>query len=196
MSARDALGYSMVELAVVVGLMVTATATALPRMATGLDETRVAGAARYLSARFYDARGEAVTRSAEVALRFTATNAGYIYAVYADGNGNGVLTRDIQHNVDHQLHAPEQLSSQFSGVDFGTLAGLPAIDAGSPPPGDDPIRFGPSNMVSFSALGTSSSGTLYLRGHGNTQYAVRLVGGTAKVRIFRFDWRSRQWHRL
>jgi type II secretory pathway pseudopilin PulG len=196
MSAPEAKGYSMVELAVVVGLMVTATAAALPRMAAGLDETRVAGAARYLSARFYDARGQAVTRSAEVALRFTATNAGYIYAVYVDGNGNGVLARDIQRNIDRQLHSPEQLSSQFSGVDFGTLPGLPAIDAGSPPPGDDPIRFGASNMVSFSALGTSSSGTLYLKGHGNIQYAVRLVGGTARVRIFRFDARSRQWSLL
>jgi type II secretory pathway pseudopilin PulG len=196
MSARGALGYSIVELAVAVGLIATATATALPKMLAGLDEARVAGAARYLSARFYDTRIEAVTRSAEVALRFTATNAGYVYAVYADGNGNGVLARDIQRNIDPQLHSPEQLSSQFSGVDFGTLPGLPAIDAGSPAPGDDPIRFGTSNMVSFSALGTSSSGTLYVRGRGNTQYAIRLVGSTARVRIYRFDWRTQRWHVL
>ena len=196
MSAREALGYSVVELAVVVGLTVTVTATALPQMLAGVDEARVAGAARYLSARFYDTRIEAINRSAEVALRFTATNAGYIYAVYADGNGNGVLARDIQRNVDRQLHPPEQLSSQFSGVDFGTLPGLPAIDAGSPAPGDDPIKFGASSMVSFSALGTSSSGTLYVKGRGNTQYAIRVVGGTARVRVFRFDWRSRRWHAL
>jgi type II secretory pathway pseudopilin PulG len=196
MSARGALGYSIIELAVAVGLIVTATATALPRMLAGFDEARVAGAARYLSARFYDTRIEAVTRSAEVALRFTATNAGFVYAVYADGNGNGVLARDIQRNIDPQLHSPEQLSSQFSGVDFGTLPGLPAIDAGSPAPGDDPIRFGTSNMVSFSSLGTSSSGTLYVRGRGNTQYAIRLVGSTARVRIYRFDWRTQRWNVL
>jgi type II secretory pathway pseudopilin PulG len=186
----------MIDLAVAVGLMATATATALPRMLTGLDEARVAGAARYLSARFYDTRIEAVTRSAEVALRFTPTNAGYVYAVYADGNGNGVLTRDIQGNIDRQIHPPEQLSSQFTGVDFGTLPGLPAIDAGSPAPGDDPIRFGVSNMVSFSALGSSSSGTLYVRSRGSAQYAVRVIGATAKVRIFRFDARSRRWNPL
>ena len=67
-------------------------------------------------------------------MRFTPTNAGFIFAVFVDGNGNGVLARDIQHNVDRQLHSPELLSSQFSGVDFGTLPDLPAIDAGSPPP--------------------------------------------------------------
>ena len=183
----------MVELVVVAGLMATAAATALPRMLAGVDEARVAGAARYLAARFHDARIEAVTRSTEVAMRFTSTDAGYVYAVYADGNGNGVLTRDIERNIDRELHAAERLSSQFSGVDFGTVPGLPAIEAGSPAPGDDPIRFGASNMVSFSALGTSSPGTLYVRGRHNTQYAIRLVGATARVRIFRFEWRSRRW---
>jgi type II secretory pathway pseudopilin PulG len=194
MFAGNARGYSMIELAVVVGLMATATATAVPRMLVGLDEARVAGAARYLAARFQDTRIEAVTRSRDVAIRFTATDAGYIYSIYVDGNGNGVLARDIQHDVDRQLHAPQQLSSHLSGVDLGTLPGLPAIDAGSPAPGDDPVRFGASNMVSFSALGTSSSGTVYLRGRNNTQYAVRLVGATARVRIFRFDARWWRWH--
>ena len=164
--------------------MVTATATALPRMLARLDEARVAGAARYLAARFYghahgsrhplDGGGDAIHRH-ECRL--------HLCGVCVDGNGNGVLARDIDHNVDRQLHSPEQLSSQFSGVDFGTLPGLPAIDAGSPAPGDDPIRFGASNMVSFSALGTSSSGTLYIRGRGDAQYAIRLVGATARVRI-------------
>lgn len=186
----------MVELAVAVGLTVTATATAVPQVLVGLDEAKVAGAARYVSARFYDTRIEAVSLSAEVALRFTATNAGYVYAVYADGNGNGVLTRDIQRNIDRQIHGPEHLSSQFSGVEFGTLPGLPAIDAGSSAPGADPIRFGTSDMVSFSPLGTASSGTVYIRSRGNAQYAVRVVGETAKVRIYRFEASSRLWRPL
>jgi type II secretory pathway pseudopilin PulG len=185
-------GYSMVELAVALGVIATATATALPRMLTRLDEWRVSGAARYLAARFYDTRIEAITRATEVAMRFTTTNAGIVFTVHVDGNGDGVLTRDIQRNVDWQLHSPELLASQFSGVDFGTIAALPAIEEGGVPPGDDPIRFGTSNMVSFSALGTSSSGTLYIRGR-DTQYAIRLVGATARVRTYRFDARSRSW---
>jgi hypothetical protein len=48
-------------------------------------------------------------------------------------------------------------------------------------------------MVSFSALGTSSSGTLYVKSRGGAQYAVRVVGATARVRIFRFDSRARKW---
>ena len=59
MGLRAAAGYSMVELAVVLGFAATATATALPRMLTRLDEARVAGAARYVAARFYGTRIEA-----------------------------------------------------------------------------------------------------------------------------------------
>jgi hypothetical protein len=183
----------MVELAVVLGVTATATATALPRMLTRLDDSRVAGAARYLAARFYDTRVEAITRATEVAMQFTTTNAGIVFTVYVDGNGDGVLTRDIQRNVDWQLRSSELLGSQFSGVDFGTLPALPAIDAGGAAPGDNPIRFGVSNIVSFSPLGTSSSGTLYIRGRGDTQYAIRLVGATARVRTYRFDTRARSW---
>ena len=186
----------MVELAVVLGLTVTATATALPRLLTRVDDARGEGATRYLSGRLYDTRMEAIARSTEVALRFTPTNAGYIMTAYADGNGNGVLARDIDRNIDRQLHSPEQLSVPFNGVDFGTLPGLPAIDAGDADPGDDPIRFGASHMVSFSALGTSSSGTLYVKSRGGAQYAIRVVGATARVRIFRFDSRSNRWRLL
>jgi hypothetical protein len=183
----------MVELAVVLGFTVTATATALPSLLTRVDQARVAGAARYLAARFYDTRIEAITQSTEVAMKFTPTNAGFVFAVYVDGNGNGVLASDIQRTVDRQLHSPEQLSSQFSGVDFGTLPNLPPIDADDGAPGENPIRFGASGMVSFSALGTSSSGTLYIKSRGNIQYAIRLVGATARVRIYRFDAQSRRW---
>ena len=63
MGTRYPNGYSVVELAVVLGFTVTATATALPGLLTRVDEARVAGAARYLAASeqvsvggdFYDA---------------------------------------------------------------------------------------------------------------------------------------------
>jgi len=102
----------------------------------------------------------------------------------------------IEDNVHRSAAAGDAAAvlslAKRAGAKFA-LAGVPAIEPGSPAPGDDPIRFGTSNMVSFSALGTSSSGTLYVRGRNNTQYAIRLVGATARVRIYRFDWRSRRW---
>jgi type II secretory pathway pseudopilin PulG len=193
MRVNAASGYSLTELAVTVGVVATVAAIAVPVVEAGLDEARTAGAARYLSARLADARMEAIQRSTEVAMRFSSTGRGYTYAVYVDGNHNGVLARDVQDDLDRQIRGEESLSNHFRNVEFGTLAGLPAIDAGGTPPGNDPVRCGASNSLSFGPLGTSSSGTVYLLGRSRSQYAVRVFGGSAKIRVYRFDWRSNRW---
>jgi hypothetical protein len=196
MGRRGSAGYSFVELAVAVGLAVTTTAIALPQLDSTVDAARVAGAARYLSSRLADTRMEAIQRSTEVAMRFTNTGGGYTYAVYADSGHNGVLARDVHAHVDIQIRGEESLSNHFRNVDFGTLPGLPAIDEGDAPPGGDPIRCGISNSLSFGPLGTSSSGTVYLVGRSHAQYAVRVFGGSAKIRVYRFDWRAGHWNPL
>jgi type II secretory pathway pseudopilin PulG len=196
MRLRAASGYSLIELAAAVGVVATVAAIAVPVVDAGLDETRTAGAARYLSARLADARMEAIQRSTEVAVRFTSTGRGYTFGVYVDGNHNGVLARDVQDNIDRQIRGEERLSGNFRNVEFGTLTGLPAIDAGGTPPGNDPVRCGSSNSLSFSPLGTSSSGTVYLLGRSRSQYAVRVFGGSAKIRVYRFDWRTGRWNPL
>jgi len=135
-------------------------------------------------------------RSTNVAIQFTDTGNGYEYAVYLDGNGNGVLTRDIQSGVDRRIGAVERLRSQFAGVDFGAVAGLPPVDTGGTPPGADPIRLGASGLASFSSIGSSSSGTVYIRGRGDSQYAVRIFGETGKTRMMKFSARTRRWSQL
>ena len=192
-STRSARGYSLLEAVFVAGLGITMTAVAVPQYLAGIDDFRASGAARYLSARLQRARMEAVMRSAAVAMKFTQTPDGYTYAVYVDGNGNGVLTEDIQSGVDRGLNGAEHLRDHFAGVEFGALPGLPPIDPGGTPPGADPIRLGVSGLATFSALGTSSSGTVYIRGRGDAQYAVRIFGDTGKTRMLKFVQRTGQW---
>ena len=186
-------GYSLLELTFALGVLATLSAVAGPQLLTSVDDVRAAGAARYLSGRLHRARMEAVARSADVALQFVQTPDGYRYAEYRDGNGNGIRTRDIQRGLDPPVTAAERLPDQFAGVDFGVLPGLPAVDSGSTPLGTDPIKLGPSNILTFTALGTSSSGSLYIRGRRNIQYVIRVSGETGKVRVLKFDARGRQW---
>jgi hypothetical protein len=139
---------------------------------------------------------EAVTRSAMVGMKFTQSAASYSYAVYLDGNRNGVLSRDIQIGIDRLIMSAERLPDQFPGIEFGAIPGLPPVDPGGTPPGTDPIRLGSANMASFSAVGTSSSGTVYIRSRRNAQYAVRIFGDTGKTRMLKFDARTRLWKQL
>jgi len=96
-------GYSLIELMMVVTLGVTLSGAAVPEFLIALDDTRASGAMYHISGRLQRARMEAVGRSAMVGMRFTRSAAGYNYAVYVDGNRNGVLSRDIQSGIDRQL---------------------------------------------------------------------------------------------
>ena len=77
-------------------------------------------------------------------------------------------------------------------LNFGVLPGLPSIDPGGTPPGDDPIRLGAGSLLTFTSHGSSSSGTVYIRGRF-AQYAVRVFGDTGKSRILKFHNRTRRW---
>jgi type II secretory pathway pseudopilin PulG len=186
-------GYTLIELMFALGLSVTLGAVATPQLLTTVDDVRAAGAVRYLNTKLQRARMEAVVRSADVGLQFVAAGNGYTVTAYRDGNGNGIRTRDIQRGVDLPIGSLDRLPDLFAGVDFGALPGLPSVDPGGTPPGSDPIRLGSSNILTFTPLGTASSGSLYVRGRRNSQYVVRVIGETGKTRVLKFDAVSQQW---
>ena len=187
-----AAGYSLLELMFVAGLVATLSAVAIPQALAALDDFRAGGAARYMAARLQRARMESVMRSSEVAVKFTKTATGYAFAVYIDGNANGIRSADIANGVDRKLSGPERLTDNFRDVDFGAFDGVPSVDRSTPAPGSDPIRLGPSDTVVFTPRGTSSSGSIYIRSR-RTQYVVRIFATTAKTRLLKFDAQSRQW---
>ena len=192
---ETASGYSVLEVVFVAALMVTLSGIAVPQALAALDDFRAFGATHYISGRMYRARMEAVMRTTSVAIQFSRTAAGYSYAVFQDGNGNGVLTSEIKSGVDRRLGAAESLRDNFKGIDFGAVPGLPAIDPGGTPPGNDPIRLGTSSILTFTARGSSSTGTVYIRG-GDAQYAVRVFGDTGKSRMLKFNHRTGRWRPL
>lgn len=189
-------GFSLIDLLFAMAMAATLGAIAVPSIAAALGQYRTAGAARYVSARLQRARMEAVRRSQDVAIRFAPSDGAYRFATYVDGNRNGVLARDIQRGVDWRLGTDERLEDQFPGVEFATVPGLPAVDPGGDPPNEDPIRLGASNAATFTASGTSSSGSVYIRGPHGRQLVVRIYGDTGKTRVLVFDPQTRQWTAL
>jgi hypothetical protein len=132
----------------------------------------------------------AVRSGVYTAIRFERRLAGEMYAVYADGNGNGVRSIDIRAGTDRLVAGPFPLTAGAPGVWVGINPDTPA-----PPPArgtlsGDPIRFGRSDILSFSPLGTATPGTFYLAGDG-AQAAVRVTGGSARVRLM--TWRGGAW---
>ncbi len=185
-------GFTLLELVLVLALTTIMASMAVATTVNGVNYVRTAAACRYLASRLQLTRLEAAKRGTYVALRFEQRGAAIAIAMYADGNGNGVRSIDIARGTDLPVAAPDCLGDHFSEVTFGLWSGVVDPDTGAPITGD-PIRLGSSDILSFAPTGVASSGTVYIRGPGRQQYAVRLLGGTGRVRILKYDFRSSRW---
>lgn len=177
-------GYTLIELMFVLGLVALLCVVTVPQVVASLDRSRGVIAARYLAARMALARAQAAARGSAVALRFDEGPDGITVSVFQDGNRNGVRTADIARGVDPRLEAAVLLAEQFPGVEIALAPGTP---------GSDPIQIGGSNLLSFSPMGTASSGTIYVRSRDGTQWGVRVLGATGRTRVLRYDPRTREW---
>ena len=186
-------GYSLIDVLFATTILVIVTAMAVPIVVYSAEYSRASAAARYLAARIAVVRMDAVKRSAYVALRFESQNGQYRFRAYVDGNDNGIRSTDIAQKVDAALGPADQLENHFSGVTFGLYDDVLPVTAEEALVDGDPIRLGRSDLLSFSPLGSASSGTLYIRGAGKQQRAVRVLGVTGRVSILRFDFQNRRW---
>ncbi len=176
-------GYSLIEILCVTALITVLSAIAVPQSLAMVDRARASAAARYLASRMAMARSHAVMRSATVALRFDEDRTGITFRMFVDGNRNGVRAKDIAAGVDQPLDAPARLSDLFSGVAIAVSG-----EAGS-----DPLRIGSSNILSFAPLGTATSGSVYVRGRDGSQFAIRILGATGRVRVQRYQPHTGTW---
>jgi prepilin-type N-terminal cleavage/methylation domain-containing protein len=184
-------GYSLIELLLVMSLIATLTAIAVPLANDTVDALRASGAARHVAARIAMLRLEAVRRATTLALRFERQADGdYSFAMFLDGNGNGVRAYDVTQGTDTQVAAAERLRDQFPGTRYGLMPGVPDLDGASAP--SDGVRIGSSSFLSTAPNGSATSGTLYLHGRRD-QYAVRVLGATGRVRLFVYHRGTRRW---
>lgn len=184
--------YSILELLFALAIAGTLTTIAVPQGLRALDDFRTRAAARYLAQRLADARLSAVKRSKAHGLRFEVSAPDYRVTAVVDGNANGLRTSEIQLGVDRTISEPEQLAAHFRHVVFGILEGVPDAD-GQPANGSDGVRVGTSKLLTMNPDGTSSSGTLYVHGRDRSQYAVRVLGVTGRVRVLKYDLGRRRW---
>jgi hypothetical protein len=161
------------------------TAAVVPQALAAVDRSRTLSAVRYLASRMARARFQAVSRGATIALWFDTVAGDVPFAVYVDGNHNGVLTRDIRSGADAQVQPPVRLGDLFAHV------AIALADTGD---GSEPVQLsGGTRLLSFTPLGTATAGSVYVRGPDGSQFAIRVVGATARTRIVRYDDRRRSW---
>ena len=176
-------GHTLPEVLTALAILLVAASVAIPHLKAYSVEAHLLAAGQTFRGEFRKAQSIAVRSNTQTAIRFESGPQGPAYSVYMDGNHNGVRSVDIAAGRDRRIAGPLPLNAGAADVRVGINPGVPAIppDSGVLDPAD-PIRFGSSNMLSFSPYGTATPGTFYLAGVGQ-QAAVRVTGGSARVRL-------------
>jgi hypothetical protein len=190
-------GVSTLELVIgiaLAGALDAATASGAFQLQSALA---VRSAAAELAATFFRARAYALTHGVTVGIKFRRDGGRYEWALYRDGNGNGVRTTEIASGVDRSLG----LSLVWPRTDVrpGILTGAAVPDPGSPGSRldrpEDPIRFGSSDICSFTPVGESTPGSVYLWDGRDRMAVVRIFGRSAKVRTLYYFRGEKSWRR-
>lgn len=191
-------GASVVDTLVALALVGLGLSLALPNVMALRGQASLERVARQLAADAVHCRAAAINRRAHVALVFSKEGDRYVYVTVADGDGDGVLRRDMERGQDRPVGPRIVVDELCRGARLGVPEGWRVPDPsgrGRLRPGDG-LRAGRSHMVSFSPLGDATPATIYINDGRERMLSVRIFGGTARVRVL--EWRRgwATWRRL
>jgi len=187
-------GHTLLELLaalVILGIMVC---VAVPAFATYRRRNSIVVAARQLEGTLRFVRSRAITRSANSGMKFTGSGSVWTFAVYDDGDGDGVRNDDIRKGIDPIAVRAAPLMPQLQCARIGLLPyAIKDPDGASLPPTKSPVEFGTSTICSFSPIGTGTPGTIYVTTDIGDLYCIRVLGASGRVRILRYGASTKKW---
>jgi hypothetical protein len=194
---RPDAGLSLFEVLLGITTVGWMLALALPGVGRLREQVVLRSAVHEASVAFYRARAYAISRNRNVGLKFRKNGDRYEWALYADGNGNGVRTADIASGVDKYLGAyyPWTRNDALPGIMTGTRVPDPSDPGHYLDRIEDPVRFNNSDICSFSPMGESTPGSIYIWDSHDGMAVLRVFGRTAKLRSLYYrrgekDWRE------
>jgi type II secretory pathway pseudopilin PulG len=177
-------GHTLVEIVLMMVLLGIIAGIGIPRCWELVQEYRLRGASLYMRGLLRQVRARAAAKNCYMGIVFDEDEGQPSLSIHIDGNHNGIRRADIRSGVDERVRGPWRMKDVFPGVRYGS----PPSGAQPPFPG---LRIGRSKIISFSPIGTSTTGTLFLSNDHGSVHAVVLLGTTGRVRLARF--RGGRW---
>jgi type II secretory pathway pseudopilin PulG len=191
-------GFTIMETIIVGAISAIFALTIIPSLFHLSQSLRVRMAAMELVGVLRSARQKAILSKSKVAVKFdTGLDHRVTFTLYRDGDGDGVLNKDIDSGIDPSVGPSRALIHLGRKIRFGFPSGRAPTDPSDSGKDltnlDDPIRFNRSDLASFGPLGGSTPGSLYITDGQRHLSAVRVFGYTGKVKILVYNPESRRW---
>jgi type II secretory pathway pseudopilin PulG len=176
-------GSSLAECVVVLFIMGLMAGTTIPMILRALHRLTLRSAAAQVQAALVDVRSQAVRLHVGRAARFQQMEDDWGYAVYEDGDDDGVLSTDIASGVDRLVQPLRPLDLPLTS----SWVGLPPAGIPDPDTGDwvfgmaTPVNFNRSSMCSFSKDGTGTPGSIYITNASGGAAVVRSSGAGGDI---------------
>jgi prepilin-type N-terminal cleavage/methylation domain-containing protein len=189
-------GYTLAELLTTIAIITSIVLVSIPSFANLRRKSAVQAAAASMRSVFQLARSRAIARGTNCGIKFVQIRGEWQFALYDDGDGDGVRSDDIDRGVDKRAMPPRTVLPGASMVSVGVLNESIRDPDGDPlTAASSPVQFNRSTLCSFSPIGQATPGTIYLTSAGRNLWAVRVYGMTGKMTVLRYDTGTRKWLR-
>jgi len=190
-------GFSMTEVLVSLCIAGLVFALGLPLCIDALFQTALAAACQDVAGVFTLARGRAVFQGRDVGVKWVSVGGDVVLSVYEDGNGNGVTSADIKKGIDRLVAGPYWMKGRYPAISFSFVPDFGGLDPNNDPVGNlkDPIKFGKSDICTFSPVGHASPGSVYLSNGRHRQAMVRVSPANARIQTFTWHGKKKKWIR-
>jgi type II secretory pathway pseudopilin PulG len=175
----------------IMGILLLCVAPALDNM---FRRCVLATAAERVRQQMVRAQSTAAALSRNCGVYYFQQNGQWMYAIYTDENGNGVLRSEIAKGTDRRIEGPSPLLDAAAPIHVGIGDGFTDPDTLADfPPGSSPVEFNSSFICSFSQLGTGTPGSIYLTDGGTLGVAVRSSGSAGTLHKLFYAGKGQKW---
>ena len=193
-SKRWSKGMTLIECLVVTGFMGVLLLYVTPALDAMHRRCALSLATERARRQMMRAQSTAAALSRNCGVYYFRRNDVWMYAIYSDENGNGVLKADITNGTDRRIEGPAPVLDITAPIDIGFGDGVTDPDTLAPfKEGDSPIEFNSSFICSFSQIGTATPGSIFFTDHRDLAAMVRSSGSEGNLRKLYYNGKGKKW---